>query len=141
MPYADPEARRSYYRRFKRTPGKKLSDKYYDAARHANTRAARLGIDGRITTADVRAVLDGARCVYCEAVEVDVDHTVAMADGGPNERANLVPACDPCNKKKERKAHPDRWSRDHDACSDCGGTERPHEGCGLCTRCYQRPRR
>ena len=33
-----------------------------------------------------------------------------------------------------------RWALKHDACVECGGTERPHQGRGLCRACYQRLR-
>lgn len=41
-----------------------------------------------------------------------------------------------------RSEHPhrhagERWSRQHDHCVDCGGTNRPHEAHGLCRKCYQ----
>lgn len=101
MPHANAEDRRAYYREWKRSSSrKKLSDKYYDAARHANRRAARWGCVGRITTADVRAILDGARCAYCGVPATEVDHVIALANGGPNTRANLAPACRPCNARK-----------------------------------------
>lgn len=34
-----------------------------------------------------------------------------------------------------------RWARKHNNCQCCGTTDRPHEGKGLCLRCYQRERR
>lgn len=34
-----------------------------------------------------------------------------------------------------------RWSRDHDACIDCGRTDRRHDGGGRCYRCHQKARR
>lgn len=32
----------------------------------------------------------------------------------------------------------EKWSRKHEKCVDCGGTDRPHEAQGYCTMCYQR---
>lgn len=32
----------------------------------------------------------------------------------------------------------ERWAEQHDACVECGGTDRPHAGGGLCRRCYGR---
>ena len=32
----------------------------------------------------------------------------------------------------------DRWSRKHDACVDCGRTDRKHAAHGLCDTCWQR---
>ena len=31
-----------------------------------------------------------------------------------------------------------RWARDWDCCQECGRTDRPHEGRGLCRLCYKR---
>lgn len=30
-----------------------------------------------------------------------------------------------------------RWSREHDACVLCGGIDAPHQGSGVCKKCYQ----
>lgn len=38
----------------------------------------------------------------------------------------------------ERRAA--RWAQDHDACKECGMTERPHHSRGLCDRCRGRLR-
>lgn len=47
---------------------------------------------------------DGFRCVYCGATPVQaplhVDHVVPVAEGGGNDPANLVTACDSCNLGK-----------------------------------------
>jgi hypothetical protein len=47
---------------------------------------------------------DGFKCVYCGATPVDrplhVDHVEAVAEGGDNDPANLVTACDSCNLGK-----------------------------------------
>lgn len=34
----------------------------------------------------------------------------------------------------------DSWARDWDCCQECGTTEVPYQGKGLCSRCYQRKR-
>ena len=47
---------------------------------------------------------DGFRCRYCGATPVhcqlEVDHIVAVANGGSNDRENLATACDRCNNGK-----------------------------------------
>jgi len=47
---------------------------------------------------------DGFRCCYCGATAQDrplhVDHVVAVANGGTDDEANLVTACDACNLGK-----------------------------------------
>lgn len=44
----------------------------------------------------------GYTCQYCGKCEADmtVDHIVPVADGGTNDKANLVCCCLDCNKKK-----------------------------------------
>lgn len=47
---------------------------------------------------------DGFRCVYCGGTPVQsplhVDHVLAVANGGTNDPANLVTACESCNLGK-----------------------------------------
>lgn len=31
-----------------------------------------------------------------------------------------------------------KWAYKYDSCKDCGSTEHPHEGKGLCKRCYKK---
>lgn len=148
MPYADPDVRRAYYRSWKKKAGKRLSNKMYDAAKHANQRAEKYGAPGRITTGDVRAVLCvpvGAMavtvdCFYCRERGVGwlgIDHRVALAVGGANVRENLVPCCHSCNASKMRGDRPRRWAWEHDQCVGCGTTSRPHVSHGRCSSCHQ----
>jgi 5-methylcytosine-specific restriction endonuclease McrA len=138
MPYADPDERRAYYREWKKGAKKRRSNSYYDSAKHANQRAELYGVVGRITTADARAVLNGATCHYCGSVYLlGLDHVVPMAKGGPNIRANLVPACRACNSSKYRGNQPHRWAREYDACTRCKRTASKHHGHGLCNACAQ----
>jgi 5-methylcytosine-specific restriction endonuclease McrA len=112
---------------------------YHNRANSANQTAKRLGVEGRITRHDVQNVVEGSACVYCGTRDdLTIDHIVPLSRGGLNVRANLQSACKPCNSSKWIGDHPWRWSRTQDACSDCGTTQRRHEGRGLCGRCYQR---
>lgn len=47
---------------------------------------------------------DGFRCKYCGASSLStllhVDHVIPRAEGGPDDPANLVTACAPCNLGK-----------------------------------------
>jgi 5-methylcytosine-specific restriction endonuclease McrA len=55
-----------------------------------------------------KLVLAGSPCCHwCPAPATTADHLVPAARGGGNELANLVPACEPCNKA--RRADPD-WA-------------------------------
>lgn len=142
MPYADPEKRREYHRAHKREWRKRnpQAEPNNDRVKNANRRAVLYGAEGRITLADVRSVLpEGATCVYCGGTYLlGIDHRVALSEGGANERSNLQPCCRSCNASKFRGDVPRRWSRSHDACVDCGSTDRKHRVHGLCERCYSR---
>lgn len=146
MPHADPVARRAYMRDYKRLHPEKFGQDY-DRVRHANRRAARYGVTGRITIADVRAAKASGRCHYCGATsgtgaftDLGIDHRIPLHLGGPNERANLVPCCHICNVRKWRKLEGE-WAAGHRHCRGCGGTGRPHVARGFCSPCYQSDRK
>lgn len=142
MTFRDPERARAYIREWRRV------NPEITRVANANARAKRYGISGRITSADVRSVLRDAYCVYCgtsgnpsgtRAERLTVDHIIPMSKGGANTRANLQPACGRCNARKHDAERPG-WSRLHDACTDCGTTQKRHGAHGKCTACYVRSR-
>jgi 5-methylcytosine-specific restriction endonuclease McrA len=48
----------------------------------------------------------GNRCRYCGAEgDLEVDHVIPLARGGSHWPANIVPACSPCNKRKNARPH------------------------------------
>lgn len=144
MPQSDPVARREYMRQYKKNnPARtKIAAKFYDAAKHANQRADNFGVSGHLMTAQVRAILEGSECHYCGSqVKLGLDHVIPMSDGGPNVPSNIVPCCHSCNASKWRQDRPGRWSRKHDACVNCGTSDRPHLALGLCQSCHTRQRR
>lgn len=143
MPHKDPEARRAYMRGYKKRHPEKFG-RDYDRVSHANRRAELYGVSGRITIEDVRAIKAVGRCHYCGAAEgtgafkdLGLDHVIPLHAGGENSRANLVACCHPCNSSKFRSDVPGRWSRETEACRDCGTSERKHVARELCNRCYQ----
>lgn len=71
-----------------------------------NQTAARYGVPGRITSADLRGLIDD--CAYCGGPQVGWDHIVPMSRGGDNVPSNLVPSCKSCNNSKSTKT-PDEW--------------------------------
>ena len=81
----------------------------------ANARARKLGIEGRISGADIKAQYerqDGC-CFYCEADLGDdwhVDHYIPFCLSGPNTPENVRIACAPCNYAKGTK-RPDDFLR------------------------------
>jgi hypothetical protein len=58
------------------------------------------------------AVRDGHKCAYCgdTAGPFEIDHILAVANGGGNELDNLCVACIPCNRSKGAKMLSD-WQR------------------------------
>ncbi len=144
MPHADPAARQAYNRDYKRANRDRYRrrQKSYDAAKHANERAAAFGVEGTLTPEDVEQVLSVGACHWCGVAlgyfTTVIDHVVALAKGGPNTPANLVPSCDPCNSRKADGTHPDRWAGDFDRCVDCGRTSVAHAAAGRCRTCYWR---
>lgn len=70
-----------------------------------NYRARKRSAAGTHTAADIEEILkqQRGRCAYC-AIKLGkgycVDHIVALARGGSNDRRNLQLLCRPCNTKK-----------------------------------------
>src|SRR3989304_8053861 len=128
MPHKDSVARREYHRLYKSRPNGKLCNRYYDAAKHANARAANYGSKGLITATDIRVILEkAAACHYCRRSidelpiiwgrqALGIDHVIPLWAGGLNARQNLVAACQSCNASKHRGTQPGRWSRKGDSC-------------------------
>lgn len=56
---------------------------------------------------------DGHRCVICAStVQLEVDHKVALENGGGNDAANLATLCDGCHTIKTRMDHSLRRHRE-----------------------------
>lgn len=64
--------------------------------------AARSGMSARLRFTILSR--DGFRCVYCGATATDdrlvVDHAISVLDGGTDQPANLLTACETCNLGK-----------------------------------------
>lgn len=59
---------------------------------------------------------DGGHCRGCghapdDATDLEVDHVMPRALGGPHVMSNLQLLCGPCNRRKSAK-HPIRWERE-----------------------------
>lgn len=52
------------------------------------------------------------------------------------DRSRYLVLCASCHKTMDAMNVPRRWSRAHDACIECGTTQRKHYGHGLCMNCY-----
>lgn len=70
-------------------------------AHQANVRARGYGVAGRLTAADLRAIV--GQCHYCGGEQQGWDHVVPLCRGGANTPDNLVPTCRACNKSKGAK--------------------------------------
>lgn len=145
MPYKDPEIDAEYHRQYKLRNRWKWRNRQRatDSARHANQRAAELGVPGTITIDEAQAILDPGLCHYCHqppTLWLGLDHVIPLVAGGTNRPENIVAACHSCNSSKHQSDRPHRWSRLYDCCIDCGTTERKHTCHGRCARCYARTR-
>lgn len=149
MPLSDPAKRQAYNAAYKRRNRHRFRDrqKLYDAARHANERAAKYGSPGVLTPEDVETILASRTCHWCgrsdlTGRDLTVDHIVGLHDkSATNTRDNLAPSCSSCNARKRRAAEPGRWASSWNECQLCGGMDSPHAGKGVCRRCWQRERR
>lgn len=155
MSHKDPQERRAYLTAWKRRNRGRYAEHqaHYDAARNANRRAREAGCAGVLTADDVQRTLSIGTCAYCgvELVRTTrrasrksaptIDHVIALEAGGPNTPENIVPSCHACNASKHRSDRPWRWAREHDACVECGTSERKHVCYGRCSACYERTRR
>lgn len=75
---------------------------------HGRTRRARkLASGGEHTAEDIKYLfkLQRGKCAYCKVRlnKYHVDHILAIARGGSNDRKNLQLLCPPCNQKKSAK--------------------------------------
>lgn len=84
-----------------------------EAASARRRRGREHGAFGVYTWAEfVRLVLTaGKRCAYCDAADrgLEPDHVIPLSRGGSNTRANLLPACAPCNGEKSDLT-PTEWA-------------------------------
>lgn len=140
MPYKDRAVRLAYLKAYREAhiEIRQQQRPFYDMAIHANQRAKKYGVGGRINIDDVRATLgDNPKCFYCGSTKLlGLDHVVPLALGGFNVRGNLVTACRSCNSSKWRGEMPHQWARNANACRRCGTATRPHIAKGLCNACY-----
>lgn len=102
-----------------RTP---VERRFQRIAAYDNGKAARLGVPGRVSTADLFGVLQAAwdeekkayLCSYC-GIEVDpefcsFDHMLPYNRGGTNWPENLAVSCRDCNRDKFTKT-PEEFER------------------------------
>lgn len=96
------------------------------------------------------------KCYYCEK-PAEIVHHLDHDGRGHEHRGEepgrdpqrLVGACRACHmdlhrhemmlaKKTRANGH---WARNYDCCVECGQSDRPHSGHGLCVNCAERKRR
>lgn len=76
---------------------------------YSNRKAKRLGIEGKLKTADVMEAINahGWHCDYCtrdlDIKALTIDHKTPFSRGGLNVIDNIVPSCSTCNKSKASK--------------------------------------
>jgi 5-methylcytosine-specific restriction endonuclease McrA len=85
-------------------------------ARVRNRQARKRGAEGSHTANDISAIRKAQkdRCAYCK-VKLrglgDIDHIVALSNGGTNWPSNLQLACPSCNRRKRAKC-PQKFARE-----------------------------
>lgn len=67
---------------------------------------------------------DGAACLLC-----------GETPGAKPSQAELLDQARRCAYIRS-----DQWSRSFDCCVNCGKTDKPHIGNGLCSLCYDKPK-
>ncbi len=97
---------RAYYRRNPEHFKIKVRNRY----------ARKIAAKGKHSVSDVRQILkeQRGRCAYCRdklSKGYHVDHILALANGGANDRTNLQILCGPCNLSKGAK-HPLHFARE-----------------------------
>ena len=69
---------------------------------------------GNATAADIQARFDyhGNRCYYCGCDgKMQIEHRIPLSRGGTHYPANIVPACEHCNKSKGAKTEKEFLNR------------------------------
>jgi 5-methylcytosine-specific restriction endonuclease McrA len=97
-------------------PGLDVRLERLQAERAAIIEASRSRADtGEFSATDWAEILldHGFRCAYCGAVQVPLEqeHRIPLSRGGGHTRANVAPACGPCNRQKGKKTEDEfrRW--------------------------------
>lgn len=62
---------------------------------------------------NARVAACGGKCVYCGEAFTQIDHVIAIAEGGTDDIYNLVPACRRCNFSKGTKDWREWFSMQH----------------------------
>lgn len=78
-------------------------------ARRAKVKRRNINVQGSHTAEDISEIFKAqkGKCAYCRIYmgkKYTVDHIIAIAKGGTNDRRNIQLACMPCNREK--------WARD-----------------------------
>lgn len=95
------EAVRQRARRYSKTESYRIGQINHKARRRQVEK------EGSITVQqwEDRLIEFGHQCAYCPAsgVKLTMDHVIALSRGGKHHIDNVVPACSPCNSKKNNE--------------------------------------
>jgi len=82
----------------------------YRAVHNAKRRALKAGCRANVFTGKEWGAMKAAygyRCVYCQKKKpLTQDHVIPLAKGGLHDKANIVPACQSCNSRKNTREAP-----------------------------------
>lgn len=111
--YADVQRRRSAARTWKRANAERVAAgfKAWAASNRArinlttHKRRSLVAASPGVTLVEWQAIHEtfAGRCAYCLRPATEIEHVIAIADGGLHEPANVVPACRSCNASKGKK--------------------------------------
>lgn len=94
------EKKKVYERRYRKTEGGKA---VHAAVTHRRRAAIAGTTDAPLTAVEWLAILkvNRYRCYYCkEKTKLSMDHVIPLSKGGEHRKENVVPACIPCNSRK-----------------------------------------
>lgn len=95
--------KRAADRRYRQTEGGKA---VHAAVTHRRRAAIAGCTDAPLTSAEWLAILKANhyRCYYCkEKTKLSMDHVIPLSKGGEHRKENVVPACIPCNSRKNNR--------------------------------------
>jgi 5-methylcytosine-specific restriction endonuclease McrA len=96
------KAKRDKDREWRNSPAGREARRLTEQRRRARKAAVASGI----SAGDWQEILDrfNNRCAYClDQTDLEIEHMRPLSLGGAHDKDNVVPACAPCNRRKNRR--------------------------------------